>query len=370
MRVGIEARFLTHPQRGGFKSYTKTVVSALVEADSDNQYILYTDRISDLPSELPSNFSIRPVSACNAIVREQIVLPRAMEKDMVDVAHFPCNTSSIFCEVPLVVTTHDLIPLRKNSSRKNTLRQRLLRLYWKTLIPKSAHQARLIITSSEYVKRDVSSTLGTPLEKISVVPIAINSAFSNMTAGQKPSEQEIPKQYILAFAAADGRKNHTSVINAFLDISHEFPALSLVLICAHPDVQSQIESAVDAGVITLNSVSTEELIWLYKHATALVFPSLDEGFGLPPLEAMACGTAVVASDSGSLPEVLEDGAVYVDPFDQNDLAQKIKLVLTDDILRDTLISRGMKQVSNFTGEQMGRSLSSIYAEALSLGKNR
>jgi glycosyltransferase involved in cell wall biosynthesis len=171
--------------------------------------------------------------------------------------------------------------------------------------------------------------------------------------------------FILAFASADGRKNHATAIEAYDVLAPEFPNLKLALVCSHPQVRDGIKRPHDSGVIPVGPVSLQELIWLYRNALALVFPSFDEGFGLPPLEAMACGTPVVVSKAGSLPEVVGDCAVFADPCDAAAVAEGLKLVLTDGHLRSGLVSAGREHAARFSRENTGRELIAAYSQAAS-----
>lgn len=364
MKVGIDARFLTHPQPGGFKTYTNSVVYSLAEAGDDNEYILYTDRPSEIGRSLPSNFKVQPVTAPHAVLREQWVLPLTMRHDGVDLAHFPCNTAPIMSDIPIVVTIHDAIPFRTPKSKKASfsVRQRLLYSYWRTVMLRAARHATMVLTVSRHAMADVVVVLGVPANRVSVVRQAIHPCFFAPPQGTPPAGVESSMRFLLAFASPDGRKNHLATIAAHSLITPAHPDLRLVLVCSHRDALTAIGS--DRHVITVGPVSPDELVWLYRNADALVFPSLDEGFGLPPLEAMACGTPVVASTRGALPEILGECAITVDATSPASIAEGIRLLLEDSELRRTMIQRGLEYVSAFSRESMGRALVRAYARAL------
>lgn len=362
MRIGIEARFMTHPQRGGFKSYTNTLIASLAQARSEDEFYLYTDRPATGGVVLPSNFVVKPVQSCHSIVREQLALPRAMNRDGVDVAHFPCNTAPIRLEQKMVVTIHDTIPLRterKDSPRCN-LKQRAIRQYWRATIPRCARRADLVVADSAYVRDDLRERLSVDDDRLKVVPLPIDPTFLSESPGSKPSGLPESGSYVLAFASADGRKNHHTSIRAFDAVKADFPATSLVLVCSHPSVRQSIEA--DCRVVPIGPVSFDELVWLYRNALSLIFPSFDEGFGLPPLEAMACGTPVVVSDAGSLPEVVGPCGLYASPADTAGFAAALRLVMSDAEVRQRLIISGRARASRFTRERMGAELTAAYAE--------
>jgi len=370
MIVGIDARFLTHPQRGGFKTYTHSAVSSLAVVDGDNRYLVYTDR-PDPTIQLPHNFAVKPVSGPNAVVREQILLPIAMRRDGVDVAHFPCNTAPVLFGPGMVVTIHDAIPLHRTASMGNrSLRQRLLHSYWRAVMPRSARRADMVITDSNHSLADVRAHLDVAANKIRVILPAIDPLFTRESPGSPPAEMDSPASFILAFASTDARKNHTAAISAYHAVATLYPGLKLALVCSHPSVRAGVEREAGDGVVPLGPVSAEELLWLYRNARALVFPSLDEGLGLPPLEAMACGTPVVASDGGPLRELLDGRAVLVNPHEVGSIAEGIKLTLGDHALRVRRggSAEGRDYASQFSRERMGRELAAVYMEAIDGGR--
>jgi len=359
VRIGIDARFLTHPQRGGFKAYTHSVVAALALVDRENSYILYTDRECAEDLALPSNFKVKPVHGIHPIIREQALLPAAMSRDGVHLAHYLCNTAPVFPLVPMAVTIHDTIPLRPGKFEGGQdLHTRMLHMYWKSVMPVAARKSVVVITNSDYVLRDLGGMFALPSYRFCVVPLEVNPVFSPGAFGTPPCGVPPGGRYIMAFASRDGRKNHQTAMDAHAMLLPKFPDLKLVLVCSHPGVKEKVEGG--DGVLPVGPVSTEELIWLYRNACALMFPSFDEGFGLPPVEAMACGTPVIASNAGSLPEVTGGCACLADPLDAKGFAEGIRLVLEDDAVRDKMVEMGLLHVKRYSRESMGRELVAAY----------
>lgn len=365
MKIGIDARFLTHPQRGGFKTYTCSLISALAgnpPAADGNEYVLYTDRPAALEHPLPANFVVEPVAG-RFPAREQVILPLRMRSDGIEVAHFPCNTAPLLYRGTMVVTIHDAIPIRRKDDGCLPLRRRLLQTYWRSVIPWSARKARLVIAVSNSAAGDLCAMLGLPADKIRVVHNGIAPMVPNSAGPVPPAEIQPGDRFLLAFAAADGRKNEERTMAAYRIVSPHFPGLRLVLVCADADTRTETGRLADAGVVTIGPVPAEQLAWLYKEARSLVFPSLDEGFGLPPLEAMAAGTPVIASRRGALPEVLGDAALFVDPEDELSIAGGIRVVLGDERLSNDLRTKGLARAELFTRERMAQETIRIYAEA-------
>lgn len=368
MRVGIDARFLTHPQRGGFKSYTNQVITALSKTPGNNEYIVYTDRPSERDPGLPGSFTVVPVDGANALLREQISLPRRMLRDGIELAHYPCNTAPIALGPRMVVTIHDAIPLRKAGAHlPSGAKQRMLRLYWRSVMPRCADRASMVITDSGFTQGDLMGNMGLPADKIRVVPLFVDPAFAS---GEVSPPDVLPTdgEYLLAFASADGRKNHLRAIAAYRALAPEYPRLRLALVCSHPSVRASLSGNPSSGVDAVGPVTTSELVWLYRHATALVFPSFEEGFGLPPLEAMTCGIPVAASNTSSIPEVLGSAGEYFDPLQVESITQAVRRLLSDDSLRQQMVRRGLERSAMFVPERMGEQLLRVYADALSGGR--
>lgn len=377
MKIGIDARFLTHPQRGGFKTYTCSLISALANASTDlngHRYILYTDRDADVPIDLPSNFELSPVAGAFPL-REQALLPLRMIADGIDVAHFPCNTAPIFYRRPMVVTIHDAIAVRTSpyhllakarvgGGPPLSLKSRALQAYWRLVIPRCADRAVLVITGSKAAAGDLQVTLDIPPSRMRIVYLGIDPGFQTESVPVAPCPGLRPdERFLLGFASTDGRKNESRMIAAFRLVSDDFPDMKLVIVCATPATRSRVGRSGHPAVVPVDPVPVEQLRWLYRNARALVFPSLDEGFGLPPLEAMASGTPVVSSRRGSLGELLGDSAVFINPADERSIADGIRAVLDDEMSR-RLRSAGLAQVEQFTLARMAQDTMRIYWEAV------
>ncbi len=367
MKIGVDARFLTHPQRGGFKTYTHSLVSALVTASeglAGHRYVLYTDRDVEVPMDLPSSFEICPVGGPYPL-REQFLLPLRMSADGIEVAHFPCNTAPLFYHRPMVVTIHDAIALRGPSDRALSMKSRALHAYWRMVIPRSARTADLVLTDSQAAAGDLRVMLDVPLSRMRIVYLGIDPGFQLRSRDAKvepPPTVAQTDQFLLGFAAADGRKNESRVMPAFDRISVDFPGLRLVLVCATPETRARVNEFGHHAIRPVGPLPIEQLRWLYRNARALVFPSLDEGFGLPPLEAMASGTPVVSSRRGSLAEVLGESAVFVEPDDESSIADGMRLILDGEVNRQYR-SAGLEHVERFTWERMAQDTMRAYWDA-------
>ncbi|MEN6371579.1 MAG: glycosyltransferase family 1 protein [Armatimonadota bacterium] len=373
MKIGIDTRYLSHPQDGGFKTYTQNIVHGLAELDHENEYILYTDRPG---VESHDNFRVKIVSG-PAPVREQVLLPLAMARDKVDIAHFPCNTGPFVPYCPMVLTIHDLIPLlQREKDRRMPRKMRMFNSYWRKVMPRAARRASRIITISEASKSDIQRMLNIPEEKISVVPTGLNPDFHPITDSallERVRETHgLPERFILGLVSSDPRKNCLGIVGAAGLASSELDRIGIVLICASPEARAM---AVDIAcrhqshlprMVLLDPVSRQDLTAIYTLADVLVFPSFYEGFGLPVIEAMACGTPVVTSNVSSMPEVAGDAAVLVDPNDTEAISRGLLELLNDKKLREKMIRRGRERAAEFSWKRTANETVAVYESLISL----
>jgi glycosyltransferase involved in cell wall biosynthesis len=362
MRVGLDARFLTHPQFGGFKTYVSGLVEGLAQLDAPIELVLYVDRAGAPELEnLGPRFEIRVVSGSLPVVgfawREQVLLPRAIARDGLDVFHAPCHTAPWWLPTPLVVTVHDMI--WHASKRPPGVRRAALHEYYQAATMRAIAKARVLVTISEVSRRALCEAL--PFidpSAIVVVHNAPRARFRQVTdAAQRAAVAtalRLPPQFILGQASADPRKNLPALLQAFArlppDLQRDYP---LVVVWAHtalmPAARAQCDAlAIGDRVQFLHGVTDDELAAIYSMATLFVFPSVAEGFAMPPLEAMICGTPVVMSDHEALVETTGDAALTVDVRNLDELTDAIASMLRDPEVRRDYIERGARCVRRFT----------------------
>jgi glycosyltransferase involved in cell wall biosynthesis len=379
MRIGIDAKFLTHPQKGGFKTYTESLIQALADVDKINDYFLYVDRQPLDGDKIPAqaNFHIRVVSAGQRFYgmawREQYALPHQIYKDCLDVFHAPCLTSPIFLSTPTIVTIHDMIWYypKRYSARKASLNKRgLMGLYYRYIPFIAAKRANAIITVSIASKDRIVEYMGPASEKIFITHEAAGSLFrpvvNNGSLTKKDLQANLKKDYILAMGSTDPRKNMKALIKAYALLSDQLKdAHHLAIVWNHKLLAS--ESFLDVQnhdiikyVHYLNDISDEQLVELYNQASLFIFPSLEEGFGLPPLEAMACGTPVLAANNSSIPEIVGDAAVLFSAENHEELADSITRVLNEPDLQARMKARGIERAANFSWKDCALETLDVY----------
>jgi glycosyltransferase involved in cell wall biosynthesis len=364
MRVGINALFLDRPGTGSGQ-YTRHLLDSLEEVDPTNEYLLFSP--GPAPRIRNRQSAIRNL---NKLWFEQMSFPRACRG--LDLAHVPYFASPLFPTVPTVVTIHDLIPLILPAYRGSLL----VRTYTR-LVAAAARKAEAVITVSQASERDIVRYLHIPPERIYVTYEAAGEAFRPVEGEAQQAairrKYALPERYLLYLGGFDQRKNVSTLLRAFAVMVRRQPQATLVLAgqlpgrdsVLFPDPQRMAgELGVDERVIFAGWVAEEDKPALLSGATAFVFPSLYEGFGLPPLEAMACGTPVIASDRSSLPEVVSEGGILVDPVDWEALAAALEKVWIDDALAADLRQRALAQAAKFSWRQTALETLAVYRKVV------
>jgi len=382
MHIGLNAHLLslTETYRGaGINWYIRNLLTHLPYVDRNNRYTAFVgDRrftSSGLvlrPSRLPTS---RPVVR---IFWEQVVQPFALRKERVDLLHALAFVAPLLSRCPSVVTIYDLSFLLYPESFK-----RAKRFYLGLFTRLSARRARRIIAISESTKRDVVRLLGVPPEKVEVVYCGIDEAFRPLAEEQVAafrSKRGLPERFILFVGTIEPRKNVTRLIEAFADLRSFDVAQDTFAICDlrlviggakgwfYQDVFARVEElGLEDKVIFPGYIPVSELPLWYNAAELFVYPSLYEGFGLPPLEAMACGTPVVAANTSSLPEVVGEAGLIVDPLDVEGLAEAMRRALDDEALRQEMREQGLERAKGFSWTKTAQETVQVYRRAMEGG---
>lgn len=380
MRIGLDARFLTHPQRGGFKTYTQNLIEALRKIDQTNDYVIYVDRPIESDS-LPQadNFHYCAVESHIPIVgmpaREQITLRQQIQRDKLDFVHFLCNTAPAQLNQPYILTLHDTIQVMEKIHLKDwfespaAAHRSALTSYSKWAILQSARGALKIITVSHYEQDCIKRVLSIPLEQIEVTHLAPNRVFRPLSVKEKnqfiQAHEHIKTPFIMG-VGYETRKNIPLLIEAFSAVSQD---IGLVIVIAHEklaDYYRELARAkgIEDRVTIIGSIPPEQLVGLYNLAEIFVFPSDRESFGLPPLEALACGTPVIAMNSTSLPEILGNAAVLIDGKDVDVWAGAISALLADESHRAALSKKALAHAASFSWEQTAKKTLDVYETVL------
>ena len=357
MHLGIDASRATVPRRTGTESYALNLIRAMLPQAAGQRITLY---FRDAPS--PALF---PYSTQRVIPFRRLWTHARLSWEMVthppDLLFVPAHVLPLVCPLPAVVTVHDLG--YRHFPDAHPLAQRLY-LDWSTRF--SASRAAHIIADSQATRRDLVQLCGIPENKITVVYPGRDESFTRVDPAAVCAKYNLPERYLLHVGTLQPRKNLLRLIEA---ASHQSSVINLVLVGRRGWLSQPIlEAARRHDVRVLEYVPDEDLAGLYSGATAFVFPSLYEGFGFPVLEAMACGTPVICSNTSSLPEVAGEAALTVDPLDTAALSTAIARVLDDSALRESLIARGYEQIQKFSWEHAARETLIVLERAGKKGK--
>lgn len=368
MRIGIDARKL---RDYGIGTYVRNLLRQLARQDGGDYVIFCHDTDVEAVRDLGPRF--RPVreEAGAYSIREQLAIPLDVRREAIDLFHAPHYVLPPLTPCRSVVTIHDCIHLRF----PQYLPSRLGYAYARAQMWSATHRAARVITVSEASKRDILRYFRVAESRIDVIYNAIDERF-----WQKPDTDEIDRvrqryqlnaPFVLYAGNIKPHKNLERLIEAFhiLRQSPAFKDVQLLIIGDEISKYATLRRTVHRHklhkcVRFFGFVPDRTLAALYRLANVFVFPSLYEGFGLPPLEAMASGTPVVTSNVSSLPEVVGDAAIMIDPYEPTAIADAIERVLTDEALRADLRRRGLARAREFSWERSIARVREIYAEVM------
>lgn len=373
MKIVIDGRLWFE---SGIGRYLRNLVTNLQALDGNNEYkILLLKKDLD-KVDIGQNFQKVEADFHWYSVAEQYRLPKLLNSLQPDLVHFPHFNVPIFYKGKYIVTIHDLIhqhfPTREATTR-NPLVYKIKKFGYKRVFGVAVKRSSVIITPSDFVKKQLIKEWGVDDKKITITPEGVDDGILGLAKNvtDKQAEEVLNKfnitgHYIFYIGNAQPHKNIFSLIDAFRLIKQTHPNFILVLSGPQNYFWQRIkEKAKDDGIVFTGFVSDKEMVVLYKKAWCFLMPSLEEGFGIPVLEAMACGCPVVSSDRGSLSEVGGDAAVYFDPDNIEDMVEKISRVLDGKELRRGLINKGLKRYKSFSWQKMAEQTLKVYKQSLS-----
>ncbi len=300
---------------------------------------------------------------------EQVQFPREAARMKADIAFVPYWAPPLASRVPVVVTIHDV----SYEAHPEWFRWSN-RLSFRLFSRWAAKTARRIITVSEYSKTEIMKHYRTPENKIRVISEAVGEGFQRILdkncLDQTKQKYNINRPFILFVGQIHTRRNIERLLQVFYDLKTKKKIDHQLILVGQNiwpflDLDSRIkENGLEGEVIYLDYIPRPDLVGLYNLASVFVYPSLYEGFGLPPLEAMACGTPVVSSNVASIPEVVGNAGLLVDPYNAGELSEAIWSIINNPALRSDLIQKGFERVKQFSWEKAARETLRVYEEAI------
>lgn len=367
LKIGIDSTPLLG-QRSGVGHYTSRLLRSLMQT-TNWEYLLYSNRpLQPLPHPLNTATQSRQYFPTSRWVWMQTILPSIIRRSQPALCHFTNALAPLWQPQPYVLTIHDA-----SLFTHSQYHPRARRLTMKTLLPIVARRASALITVSQHAQQDIAQALNIPPEKIHVIYEASAEHFQPIT---NPAELQrvrrthnLPQQFILYVGTIEPRKNLHRLLRAFHNARRAGYPHHLVL--AGPrgwmmdDFEQEIESlGLNNVVHYLGYVPTNDLPSLFSLATLFAFPSLYEGFGLPPLEAMACGTPVLTSNRSSLAEICGDAAHLINPECEDCLTRGLTDLLDDADYRHSLSQRGLARAQTFSWERTARETAQVYNQVI------
>jgi glycosyltransferase involved in cell wall biosynthesis len=395
--IGIDARMygLKH---AGIGRYTTSLLDKLIKLDNFSRFhwILFTHQedLAELKEKYKDKFHYIKANFSHYSLAEQLIFPLVLYKINCDLVHFPHFNVPVFYRKPFVITIHDLI---KNYFRgpetttRNQFVYHIKYLGYQLVIKNAIRKAKKIFTPSQFIKKQVINQYQANPEKIIATPEGIDDKFSIFNppaclsgrqagrAGFQFSNKEkekilkkyqIKKPYLLYVGSVYPHKNIDRLIEAVKVVRKEIPQINLVIVCSRnifwKRLKKKINLAKAKNFIKLTGfVPDQDMAILYQEAVSFVFPSLSEGFGLPPLEAMASGCPVISSNATCLPEIYGNAALFFDPLDSKDIAKKIINMAKNKKLRDQYRARGLKKAGEYSWEKMAKKTFEEYQKIIS-----
>jgi len=349
------------------------LIRHLQEEDLENEYFIFVkpDEDNQVIKETP-NFKIIEVEGGPYPYWEQVKLPQKVKEYNVQLLHCTSNTAPLKPGVPLVLTLHDIIYLERLDLKKGTWYQRLGNLYRRWNVPKIVPSCAAILTVSAFEQKRIEQHFKLPKDHVQVVYNSVGDHFKSdadaVDLVKIKVKYNLPEKFIFFLANTDPKKNLRGVLKA-LAILQAQGKLSIPLVMLDFKEDYLMEILQEIGATELRSkihisgyVPNKELPYFYQLSTVYLYPSLRESFGIPILEAMACGTPVITSNTSSMPEVAGNAAILVDPFEPQSIADALLKLENDDQLREDLIGKGYLRAQQFSWSKTAKLVMKIYKD--------
>lgn len=364
MKIAIDARALCRRRPAGKEKFTINILTEIFQLDKKNQYLLYLDQ--KYLSPLPSNFSQKIIKAPSLLWHPLVWLDLFFTKPDIFFAPLSYIIPAINFRCQNVIMIYDLAVF----SLPNKLTNRKAAFIERIFLPQAIKRSQNIFTISHYVQREIKKLFKDSDNKISVIYPGIGSDFriihDQILKNAIIAKYKLPAKFILFVGTIEPRKNLLRLVEAYDQFINKYSLndLSLILVGERgQDYQQLLEKIkklnLTSKVIVLHYIPMADLPCLYNLATVFAFPSLDEGFGLPVLEAMACGSPVITSNISSLPEVAGSAAILINPDNVDEIAKALNKILANEGLRQELKQRGLDRAKNFSWQKTAREILKI-----------
>ena len=378
MKIGIEGQRLFRKKKHGMDMVALELIRNLQEIDHENEYVIFVKPDSDYKVlQQTPNFKIVQLKSGFYPFWEQISLPKAARKAGCEILHCTSNTAPVNTQIPLVVTLHDIIYMESSYLRilqgSGTLYQKIGNIYRRLVVPRILKTSRKIITVSHFEKNRIAQFFGISGDnRLTAVYNGVSEHFKPITdqieLDRVKTKYNLPEHFFFFLGNTDPKKNTKGALKAFsefLKISKS--DIQLVMLDYDKGELEKLLEEIDDKTLIYRIVLTgyvvnTDLPAIYRLSEIFLYPSLRESFGIPMLEAMACGVPVSTSNTSSMPEIAGDAALIIDPFKPEEITAAMIRLINDKDLRTHLILRGYEQAARFSWRSMAQNVLEIYRE--------
>jgi len=367
MRIGIEAQRIFRKNKHGMDFVVLQEIKELQQLDTHNEYFVFVAPGEDHCLEDSKNVHIIEIGNNIYPIWEQFTLPKAVRQLNLDMLHCTSNTAPVWCSVPLILTLHDIIFMEPRDKSNKSLYQNLGWLYRRLVVPRILRKCKFIITVSDYELNNIITKLGIPKERMVMIYNGYNEWFKPVQDIQMKYKKYIEEPgYFFFLGNTDPKKNTERTLIAYskyLEVSR----VKRKLLMADLDKsylneiisKNHIEN-IKSGIRMPGYIVNSDLPYIYNNAFAFLYTSLRESFGIPLLEAMACGTPVITSNTSSMPEIGGRNAILINPENPDEIAQMMIKLEEDGDFYNQQKDLGLKRAKLFSWRQTAEQLFDIY----------
>jgi glycosyltransferase involved in cell wall biosynthesis len=376
MKIGIEAQRLFRSNKHGMDVAVLELIRQLQQIDTQHEYLIFVRPGPDHGGiKTTRNFQIIELRAPCFPVWEQIILPRAVKKYQCDLLHCTSHTAPLNLRVPLITTVHDIIYLAKLKLlyQGGTGYQKAGNIYRRWLMPFVLKKSSKIIAVSNYVGQQIQAYNPLLAPRLTTIYNGVGAHFRiishSETLENARKKYQLPEKFLLFLGNTAPKKNTVNVIKAFDQYLKTYGDTQIKLVITdykeqylHKTLKALHLSSIKDHIVLTGYVPNEDLPFLYNTAELFLYPSLEEGFGIPMLEAMACQCPIIAGNTSSMPEIAENAAMFVNSYDPMKIAEAIRQILCEEALSTALRKKGLERVKHFSWTAMARDVQAVYTE--------
>ena len=369
MIIGIEAQRIFRRNKHGMDYVVLQEIKELQQIDTENEYYVFVKPGEDRCVESTKNVHIIELNCPSYPLWEQWALPRAAKKYGVEILHCTSNTAPIWCNIPLVLTLHDIIFLEPRDKQNHSLYQNMGWLYRRLDVPRILNKCRRIITVSNFEMENIISKLGIPRERMAMIYNGYNNWFKPIEETSDVTKKYIADEgYFFFLGNTDPKKNTERTLVAYSkylqqsDVKRKLLMADLDAEYQNGIIQRNHIENIKEHILMPGYIVNSDLPYIYNGAFAFLYTSLRESFGIPLLEAMACGTPVITSNTSSMPEIAGHDAILVNPESSDEIAEMMLQLERDEDFYEKQKAIGLERAKLFSWRKSAEQLLALYQE--------